>query len=78
MISFNVYKRHVPLSTIITDSWACSLTREQAVLEASNAGYARCVVEPMIDGAWGHLDDTMNEALANDPWDLVEEIVALV
>lgn len=55
-IATTVYRRHTPLHQILCDGWMRDFHPEQTVLEASNAGYARCVVEPMIAKEWARLD----------------------
>lgn len=55
-ISFNVYVRNVSLRLILIDGWAMGFLPEQTIREASNAGYSRCVVEPIIASVWAYMD----------------------
>ena len=55
-VSTNVYRQHTPLHQILCDGWMRGFHFEQTLNEASNAGYARCVVEPMLDKEWVRLD----------------------
>jgi len=53
--AYNVYKRHTPLHIIIEDGWSRGFDVEQTIQEASNAGYANCVVNPIICKIWADL-----------------------
>lgn len=55
--SHNVYRKYCPLNVIFIDGWARGLKPEQTIREASNAGYARCVVEPLIAKEWARLEE---------------------
>lgn len=63
----NVYKRHTRLLTILDVGWAMGLLPEQTLREASNAGYARCVVEPALHREWARLDAEYQDYCDNHP-----------
>ena len=60
----NVYKPHTPLHEIICDGWARGFDPEQTLREASNAGFANCIVEPELKMAWARMDAGLAEAEA--------------
>lgn len=53
----NVYKPFTPLHAIICDGWSRGFKPEQTLREASNAGYAMCIVEPELKQAWARMDE---------------------
>ncbi|MNF46484.1 hypothetical protein D3C85_493350 [compost metagenome] len=57
----NVYKRGTPLHVIICDGWARGCDPEQTLREASNAGYAQCIVEPEMKMAWTRMEAELNK-----------------
>lgn len=52
----NVYRRYTKLQYILEDGWSRGFEPEQTLQEASAAGYARCVVEPILQPTWDRLD----------------------
>lgn len=60
----NVYKEGTPLHEIICDGWARGFRPEQTLREASNAGFANCIVEPELKTAWARMDAGLAEAEA--------------
>lgn len=63
--SHNVYRMHTPLSIIIQDGWMRGFEPQQTLQEASNAGFARCVVKPMIAKEWERMDKELADYEAN-------------
>lgn len=54
--SRNVYRMHTPLKIILQDGHMRGFKPQQTLREASNAGFARCVVEPLLIKEWDRLD----------------------
>lgn len=59
----NVYVMHTTLKHIIADGFWMGFHPEQTIREASNAGYARCVVEPRLYKDWERLNDELHAEL---------------
>lgn len=59
----NVYRRHTTLRQILWDSWARNLSWEQTASEASAAGFANCVVWPVLPRYWCLFDQQWKDYL---------------
>ena len=74
----NVYRRHTKLQYILEDGWSRGFEPEQTLQEASAAGYARCVVKPLLQITWDRLDAEFQEyqfsGFPDDGWPADEDL----